>query len=250
MKFHAAFILVSGFSLLTSLGSAIPHTQSAATENKICPFYVCSGPIFRPIPQNGACFCPLTPPENADTSHDATFEKTNKREKLPLVLPRQSPPQPPATLLPILNLATDLWAIQTVGTVTNPLQFTFLCSNFSLARLALQGYNTTSLSRTFCSAASSFGGSSTPTFPALDLINQLTIQYSTQIWITQAVGALSCNSDKKPATLCQKMKLATLCHLLDVTGANAVGLDGTAVKNQICAAAEGHPVNVLPVPVF
>ncbi|KAI4164143.1 MAG: hypothetical protein LQ342_002107 [Letrouitia transgressa] len=191
--------------------------------------------------------------------------KTDKKENSSLVLRRQSPPQPPATLLPILNLATNLWAIQTVGALTDPLQFTFLCSNFSLARLALEGYNTTSLSRTFCSAASSFGSgsssSSTPTFPALDLINQLTIQYSTQIWITQAVGALSCNSTKghgnekrpngqKAATLCQNKKLATLCHMLDVAGADAVGLDGTAVKNQICAAAEGHPVDVLPVPVF
>ncbi|KAL9608961.1 MAG: hypothetical protein Q9167_006228 [Letrouitia subvulpina] len=289
MKFDAAFVLLSGLSLLTSLGFAIPETQSAAAENKICPFYVCNSPIVRPIPQNGACFCPLIPPKKVDTSHDAAFEskppsspsshhpciKELTRRKPPsLVLSRQSLPQPPATLLPILNLATDLWAIQTVGALTNPLQFTFLCSNFSLARPALQGYNTTSLSRTFCSAASSFGNggssssnSSIPTFPALALINQLTVQYSTQIWITQAVGALSCNGtgtgahgnetkkknpnqNTKLATECQHKKLATLCRIFDVAGADAVGLDGTDVKNQICAAAEGRPVDVLPVPVF
>lgn len=74
MKFHAAFILLGGLFLLTSLGSAVPNIQSTTPENKVCPSYVCSGPIVRPISQNGACFCPLTLSKNVDTSHDAAFE--------------------------------------------------------------------------------------------------------------------------------------------------------------------------------
>ena len=136
----------------------------------------------------------------------------------------------------MLNLATDLWGIQTIGALTSAEQFSFLCTNFSLTRLAEEGYNATSLHTIFCSAADAYQTS----LPSESLIQNLVAEYSTQIWVTQAIGAMG--NDIK--------KIKVLCKLFDVDGANSVGQNGTFAKNEICAAANGTPVPLEPVPVF
>ncbi|KAL8694193.1 MAG: hypothetical protein Q9224_003617, partial [Gallowayella concinna] len=68
----------------------------------------------------------------------------------------------------------------------------------------------------------------------------LTVEYSTWIWIYQAIGVVK-NSPRR---------LQKLCELIDVAGSFNVGQNGTLVKTTICNAAKGVALPAVPVPKF
>ncbi|KAL8689871.1 MAG: hypothetical protein Q9224_004540 [Gallowayella concinna] len=146
-------------------------------------------------------------------------------------------PQPRlANTAAILTLATELFGIQLIGAQTNQTSLEHLCGEFDLTRLRASGYNTTILHQMFCQAASHT--------VALDTffreIAVLTVQYSSYIWIFQAVGALK--SDPK--------RLKQLCNLIDIPGSIREGQNGTLVKNTICNVARGIALPEVQVPFF
>ncbi|KAI4139458.1 MAG: hypothetical protein L6R39_006277 [Caloplaca ligustica] len=142
----------------------------------------------------------------------------------------------PPTNADILNLATDTFAVQLVGAQTTPEGVKSLCTDFDLSSLTAGGYNATSLKEIFCQASSGL----TPTLPSQSQIRALTIEYSSWIWIFQAVGALK--NDKR--------RLRVLCSLIDVPAAFSVGQEGTLVKDQICDIGNGGELPSVPLPYF
>ncbi|KAL8775044.1 MAG: hypothetical protein Q9209_000523 [Squamulea sp. 1 TL-2023] len=135
----------------------------------------------------------------------------------------------------ILNLASDLLAVQTVGAQTTPAGIEDLCDKFDLSRLQASGYNITTIKNVFCQAASSTG-----TLPSLAEVQRLTVEYSSWIWIFQAVGALGND----------QVLLQQLCKSINVASSFSVGQNGTLVKNTICDVANGNPLPDVPVPRF
>lgn len=127
-------------------------------------------------------------------------------------------------------------AVQLVGAQTTPQALKNLCTDFDLSGLAAGGYNTTSLKSIFCEAASGLA----PALPPPDEVRALTIEYSSWIWIFQAVGALKNDNNR----------LKLLCHLIDVPSAFSVGQNGTLVKDQICNVGNGGELPTVPLPSF
>lgn len=135
----------------------------------------------------------------------------------------------------ILNLATDVFAVQLVGTQTTEQGIQSLCNETDLSRLREEGYNTTALKEIFCDTASN---PANRPLPSIAGITSNVINYSSWIWIFQAVGALKGD----------KHRLNLLCHLIDVESAFSVGQNGTLVKNQICNVGNGGELPVVPIP--
>ncbi|KAL8838323.1 MAG: hypothetical protein Q9176_005134 [Flavoplaca citrina] len=144
-------------------------------------------------------------------------------------------PDPPVTLPPvriedILNLASNLFAVQLVGAYPRGDQLNQLCFNFDQTRLSAQGYNTTILHNIFCEAGwATFLGTSTYDVPTSDYIKNLVTKFSTNIWIFQAFGAM--NNDP--------YRLGKLCELLTPEFSFKVGLDFDLVKKSVCEGGEG-----------
>lgn len=122
------------------------------------------------------------------------------------------------TIEVVAQLVSELVAVQIVGAATSQDQLRFLCDSFSYARLAGQFYNVTLMQNIICAGAK-------PTdLTPLPLIRNLTTEASTEIWIVQAIGAVQGN-------------VAKLCEIIDVDAATAIGLTGSLVKKDVCAAA-------------
>lgn len=62
--------------------------------------------------------------------------------------------------------------------------------------------------------------------PDLSEITAITIELSSEIWIIQAIGAVQGKSGVK-----------TLCGLINIAAAQAIGLEGDFVKQKVCGAA-------------
>ncbi|KAL8868938.1 MAG: hypothetical protein Q9198_008016 [Flavoplaca austrocitrina] len=101
----------------------------------------------------------------------------------------QPAPQPLPQPEDILTLASDLLAVQLVGAQPDQKALEDLANNFPLVRLRASGYDTTRMKSVFSQAASV-----TASLPSLTEVQRLTVEYSSYIWIYQAVGAL--NKDK------------------------------------------------------
>ncbi|KAL8894313.1 MAG: hypothetical protein Q9192_004421 [Flavoplaca navasiana] len=146
----------------------------------------------------------------------------------------QPAPQPlpqPESLKDILTLASDLLAIQLVGAQPDQKALQDLTNNFPLVRLRASGYDTIRMKSVFSQAASV-----TASLPSLTEVQRLTVEYSSYIWIYQAVGAL----DK------DKVLIQQLCDSINVAASFAIGHNGTLVKTTICDYANGID---LPKPV-
>lgn len=115
-----------------------------------------------------------------------------------------------------------------------------ISNSFDDTRLAAQGYNVTAIHNIFCEAGwYTFLNGYHP--PEDSYVQSTTIQFSSYLWIFQAVGALK----NDPGRLKQ------LCESIDVPSSYSVGHNGTLVKTAICDAANGvalPEVNLLPVP--
>ncbi|KAL9639837.1 MAG: hypothetical protein Q9204_000943 [Flavoplaca sp. TL-2023a] len=143
----------------------------------------------------------------------------------------QPAPQPLPQPEDILTLASDLLAVQLVGAQPDQEALQDLANNFPLVRLRASGYDTTRMNSVFSQAASV-----TASLPSLTEVQRLTVEYSSYIWIYQAVGAL--NKDK--------VLIQQLCDSINVAASFAIGHNGTLVKTTICAYANGIE---LPKPV-
>ncbi|KAI4233640.1 MAG: hypothetical protein LQ352_008231 [Teloschistes flavicans] len=141
------------------------------------------------------------------------------------------------TIANILNLSSELLAIQFVGAQTRPGALSGECAYFEGGQLQAEGYNTTAIKNIICQADHVF---STDNLPSIEQTRNLTIQYSSWIWIFQAIGDLQ--NDKN--------RLKKLCSLIDVPSAYAIGQNGTLVKNVICSVANGAPLPTVPLPVY
>ncbi|MCJ1264178.1 hypothetical protein MMC22_004049 [Lobaria immixta] len=122
------------------------------------------------------------------------------------------------TIEVVAQLVSELVAVQIVGAATSQDQLHFLCNSFSYSRLAGQFYNVTLMQNIICA------GAKPTSLTPLPLIRNLTTEVSTEIWIVQAIGAVQGN-------------IAKLCEIIDVDAATAIGLTGTLVKKDVCAAA-------------
>ncbi|KAI4232619.1 MAG: hypothetical protein LQ349_004892 [Xanthoria aureola] len=147
----------------------------------------------------------------------------------------------PVVIQDILNLASDLFAIQLVGAQSRLDQLTNLCVNFDPTPLISQGYNFTLIHNIFCEAGwATFLTGPAYTVPSNAYIQSLTTTFSSYIWIFQAVGALA--NDPR--------RLSQLCRLIDPPSSAAVGQNATLVKDTVCKAAAGEPLpRVLELPV-
>ncbi|KAI4092341.1 MAG: hypothetical protein LQ339_007938 [Xanthoria mediterranea] len=139
------------------------------------------------------------------------------------------------TIADILSLASDLLAVQLVGAQATPADIAKLCTDFDFTRLRASGYVISRMQQVFCQAASV-----TDSVPSLTEVQRLTLEYSSYIWIYQAVGAL--NGDKA--------RVKRLCASINVANAFAVGQDGTLVKTAICNYANGIELPKPNEPLF
>ncbi|KAL8695214.1 MAG: hypothetical protein Q9218_000252 [Villophora microphyllina] len=137
----------------------------------------------------------------------------------------------------VLNLASDLWAIQFLGSQNAPIALAVQCPYWDGGRFLAAGYNTTSIHDILCQANNVFAAAD---LPSIEQVRNLTIQYSSWIWIFQAVGAMQ--NDRG--------KLKELCRMIDVPSAFAIGQNGTLVKNTICSVAHGAALPTVPLPQF
>ncbi|KAL8715603.1 MAG: hypothetical protein Q9220_000939 [cf. Caloplaca sp. 1 TL-2023] len=148
---------------------------------------------------------------------------------------------PLPSLADTLNLASDTFAIQLVGAQSNLRGLESLCSTFDPTRLHASGYNVSSIHRIFCQAAfvtaQRGGGSAVPEFSE---VQALTMEYSSYLWIFQALGTLKGDEGS----------LKGLCESIDEGSAFIMGLNGTLVKNTVCGAANGDSLPSVGVPVF
>ncbi|KAL9580583.1 MAG: hypothetical protein Q9203_006241 [Teloschistes exilis] len=141
------------------------------------------------------------------------------------------------TIADILNLSSELLAIQIVGALTRPGALSGTCAYFEGGRLAAEGYNTTSIKNIICQADKVFSPND---LPSIEQIRQNTIQYSSWIWIYQAIGALQ--NDKN--------KLLELCLSINVGNSNLIGQNGNLVKSVICSVANGAPQPTVQQTIF
>ena len=121
-----------------------------------------------------------------------------------------------------MEVASELLAIQIVGAATSLEQLKILCDIDLTAssRLNVESYNTGLIHEIFCAAADA------ETVPPQEEITALTTEKSTEIWIIQAIGAVT-----------GKSGVQKLCNLINVNAASAVGLNGDLVKKTVCNAA-------------
>ncbi|KAI4109982.1 MAG: hypothetical protein L6R37_000332 [Teloschistes peruensis] len=112
-----------------------------------------------------------------------------------------------------------------------------LSSELLGGRLAAEGYNTTSIKNIICQADKVFSPND---MPSIEQIRQNTIQYSSWIWIYQAIGALQ--NDKN--------KLLELCLSINVGNSYLIGQNGKLAKSVICSVANGAPLPTVPQPIF
>lgn len=147
-----------------------------------------------------------------------------------------------ASFLNKLNLFNALPAVQLVGAKSISDELESYCSNgFDITNLRGLNYDISSIKGIICQAAyrtalAGYGGN----VPPLTEVQALTVEYSTWIWIHQAVGVVK-NSQRR---------LRKLCDLIDVAGSFGVGQNGTLVKTTICNAADGVALPEVPVPAF
>ncbi|KAL8634898.1 MAG: hypothetical protein Q9226_009417 [Calogaya cf. arnoldii] len=134
-----------------------------------------------------------------------------------LAIPQASSlPQQAANITNITSLASDVLATdREIGNV---------CGKFNLTRLRESGYVTYRMQHVFCEAASVVAS-----FPSLTEVKRLTMEYSSYIWIYQAVGAL--NHDR--------VLIKQLCDSINVASSFDAGHNGTLVKTAICDYANG-----------
>ncbi|KAL9577746.1 MAG: hypothetical protein Q9212_006167 [Teloschistes hypoglaucus] len=141
------------------------------------------------------------------------------------------------TIADILNLSSELLAIQFVGAQTRPGALSGECAYFKGERLQASGYNTTLIKNIICQADKVFSPND---LPSIEQVRQNTIQYSSWIWIFQAIGALQ--NDKN--------KLLELCLSINVANSYLIGHNGNLVKDVICRVANGAPLPTVPPPIF
>ncbi|KAL8848709.1 MAG: hypothetical protein Q9221_006253 [Calogaya cf. arnoldii] len=141
-----------------------------------------------------------------------------------LAIPQASLPQQAANITNIASLASDVLAIQIVGAQATDREIGNLCGPFNLTRLRELGYVTYRMQHVFCEAASVVAS-----FPSLTEVKRLTMEYSSYVWIYQAVGAL--NHDK--------VLIKQLCDSINVASSFEAGHNGTLVKTAICDYANG-----------
>ena len=113
--------------------------------------------------------------------------------------------------------------MQVVGAATKHHELEFLCQNFirnSASRLAPLGYKLDLIGKIFCADVAG------DKLPPLGLVQALTRELSTEIWIVQAIGAVTGRDG-----------VQKLCELINVEAADAIGLQGDLVKKDVCAAA-------------
>lgn len=123
----------------------------------------------------------------------------------------------------VLTLASELYAVQLTGSVSASNQLKFLCRDYvpiSSSRLQPLGYDIGLIKNILCAAAAGYA------LPPLELILALTKEISTEIWIVQAIGAVTGHDG-----------VQKLCDLINVEAADAIGLVGDLVKKDVCAAA-------------
>lgn len=122
----------------------------------------------------------------------------------------------------VLILASELYAVQLAGSVSTSNQLEFLCQDYvplSSSRLQPLGYDVGLIKRILCAAAGD-------AVPSLELILALSKEISTEIWIVQAIGAVTSHNG-----------VQQLCDLINVEAADAIGLVGDLVKKDVCDAA-------------
>lgn len=124
-----------------------------------------------------------------------------------------------------------------MGALTRPGALSGTCAYFEGGRLAAEGYNTTSIKNIICQADKVFSPND---MPSIEQIRQNTIQYSSWIWIYQAIGALQ--NDKN--------KLLELCLSINVGNSYLIGQNGKLAKSVICSVANGAPLPTVPQPIF
>ncbi|KAL8846872.1 MAG: hypothetical protein Q9221_008071 [Calogaya cf. arnoldii] len=153
----------------------------------------------------------------------------------------------PVTLRDIQNFATDVFAIQTVGSKSRQDQLDQLCFRFDPTLLAYQGYNFPLMHKIFCNAAWALyicGDNTDECLSSRLTVQTLTMTYASYLWSFQAVGALTNTFNNTGA-------LKALCENIDTIDALQVGLDGVLVQNTLCNVAKGgslpKPLE-LPVP--
>ncbi|KAI4260337.1 MAG: hypothetical protein L6R42_004092 [Xanthoria sp. 1 TBL-2021] len=146
----------------------------------------------------------------------------------------------PVVFQDILNLASDLFAIQLVGAQSRLEQLTNLCVNFDPTPIISEGYNFTLIHNIFCEAGWATFLKGRFDVPDTPTIQALTTTFSSYIWIFQAIGATGNDAHR----------LSQLCDLINPPSSAAVGHNATLVKNTICGVANGASLpKVLELPV-
>ncbi|KAL8732214.1 MAG: hypothetical protein Q9166_002962 [cf. Caloplaca sp. 2 TL-2023] len=133
-----------------------------------------------------------------------------------------------------LTLSSELFAIQLVSSYVYLQDYENLCEKFDISRLHSLGYNITSMKHIWCQAFTDtyWRGGGIPDIRKGDEIQALTTDYSSWIWIYQAIGALDNDQGR----------LKQLCESINVTSSFNIGQNGTLVKTTICNAAAGIAV--------
>ena len=128
-----------------------------------------------------------------------------------------------------MNNASLLFANQLVGSATSVAELIMICNNFPMSRLATQGYNVALIKDRICAS------SRLPALESDEFIKNLTILYSTDIWVTQA-----------NATVLGDYFL--LCDFINVPAADSVGLNGTLLQLalQCTLPNDGGPLTPTP----
>ena len=142
-------------------------------------------------------------------------------------------PDPALISIQVTNLYL---AVQLIGAQTTASGIASLGTGPYDSRLAPEGYNVTAIRDVACQAS---GNGASP-LPSIDELQSLVVQYSSWIWIYQAVGALKGDPHR----------LNILCHLIDVASSFGVGQNGTLVSSQICNVGNGGELPAVPLPFF
>ncbi len=147
----------------------------------------------------------------------------------PALLGRQAPGAPSLAFVEVINNASLLFANQLVGSATSVAELVYLCNNFDTSRLATQGYNVTLIKDRICAS------SQLPALESDSSIKNLTILYSTDIWVTQANATVQGD-------------YFLLCDFISVLAADSVGLNGTLLELalQCTLPNDGGPLTPTP----
>jgi hypothetical protein len=116
-----------------------------------------------------------------------------------------------------LNMATVILAVEVIGAVQNYSQIQYLCDNFPLTNIGAYGLNITMLDSIFCAPAVE----SIIPAPA-DQVKGSLGDFADGMWVQQALVAMADN-------------LTTACDIFNVEKAATVGMNGTYVKEVLCA---------------